>query len=60
MNDDRARRLGLCATCRHAQRIVSSRGSEFTLCGRSKTDPRYAKYPPVPVLRCPGFEPRQP
>ena len=25
--------------------------------GHPEEDPRYAKYPPVPVLRCPGFEP---
>ncbi len=57
MSDElRARRLGLCATCVHARSVVSSRGSEFLLCGRSETDPRYPKYPPLPVLRCPGFE----
>ena len=56
---ERERRMGLCADCVHAQSVVSSRGSEFLLCGRSKTDPRYAKYPPLPVLSCLGFEPER-
>lgn len=30
----------------------------FYLCERSLTDPRYPKYPPLPVLSCPGYEPR--
>lgn len=60
MSDEtRRRRLGLCADCAHAQSVVSSRGSEFSLCARSKTDPRYAKYPPLPVPSCPGFEPKR-
>jgi len=55
-DEQRERQLGLCARCRHAQKVVSAHGSEFLLCGRSKTDPRYPKYPPLPVLHCPGFE----
>jgi hypothetical protein len=49
--------VGLCATCRHARRVESARGSCFWLCARSADDPRFAKYPRLPVLRCPGFEP---
>jgi len=52
--DDRA---GLCAACAHGQRVVSSRGSEFLLCRLSATDPRFAKYPALPVNRCAGFAP---
>ena len=51
-------RAGLCDACRHQQVVRTTRGSAFSLCRRSRTDPRYAKYPPIPVLRCPGFEPR--
>jgi hypothetical protein len=51
--------LGLCATCRHARRVASARGSVFSLCARSADDPRFAKYPRLPVLRCAGFEPRE-
>jgi hypothetical protein len=50
-------RVGLCAACRHARTIRSAKNSEFWLCERSKTDPRFAKYPPLPVRRCIGFEP---
>lgn len=53
---ERARRVGLCARCRHARRVVSSKGSEFWMCALSKTDARFAKYPPLPVLRCDGFQ----
>jgi len=36
--------------------VVNRRGSRFFLCERSKDDDRFPRYPPVPVLRCPGFE----
>ena len=49
---------GLCDACAHQQIVRTGRGSEFSLCRRSRTDPAYAKYPRVPVLRCPGFERR--
>ena len=49
---------GLCDSCRHQQVVTTRRGSRFSLCRRSKTDPAYPKYPRLPVLRCPGFEPR--
>lgn len=48
---------GLCGACRHARMIRSDRGSRFLLCRRSATEPRFARYPRLPVLRCPGFEP---
>ncbi|HMJ15160.1 MAG TPA: hypothetical protein VK524_27285 [Polyangiaceae bacterium] len=57
-------RLGLCAACRHARSIVSSKGSRFTLCGKSLEDPRFPKYPRLPVVQCsghlPAAEPEQP
>jgi len=57
MDPDRERlRVGLCFDCRHARRIHSDRGSTFYLCGRSVSDPRFEKYPALPVLACPGFE----
>ena len=45
---------GLCAACRHSRLITTARGSVFRLCERSATDPAYPRYPPLPVLRCPG------
>jgi hypothetical protein len=47
---------GLCATCLHARRITSARGSTFVLCDRSRDDPRYPKYPRLPVVTCAGHE----
>ncbi|HEV2811669.1 MAG TPA: hypothetical protein VGW10_00340 [Solirubrobacteraceae bacterium] len=52
-------RAGLCERCVHQKVIRNTRGSSFSLCERSKTDPRFPKYPRLPVTRCDGFEPRQ-
>jgi hypothetical protein len=48
---------GLCDACRHQRLVPNSRGSVFSLCERSRTDPDYPRYPRIPVLACPGFEP---
>ncbi|HEV8244890.1 MAG TPA: hypothetical protein VGP93_03945 [Polyangiaceae bacterium] len=53
---ERQRRVGLCATCRHARVVRSSKNSEFWLCQRSQLEPEYAKYPRLPVVRCAGHE----
>ena len=47
--------VGLCSTCTSARRVENRRGSVFYRCARSAEDPRYPKYPPLPVLTCPGF-----
>ena len=47
---------GLCATCRHATVIGTDRGSRFILCERSRTDDRFPRYPPLPVVACIGYE----
>ena len=49
---------GLCASCVHAQRIESSKGSTFVLCRLSYTDPRFVRYPRLPVLACDGYSPK--
>ena len=46
---------GLCATCRHAREVVSARGSWFLRCALSDVDPRFPKYPPLPVVACDGY-----
>ncbi|MEO8195834.1 MAG: hypothetical protein ABI689_03845 [Thermoanaerobaculia bacterium] len=46
---------GLCAGCRHAE-FLRSRRSAFLRCARAAADPRYPRYPGLPVLTCPGFE----
>ena len=48
---------GLCGGCRHSRVIKAARGSTFRLCERSTTDPRFRRYPNLPVLECVGFEP---
>jgi hypothetical protein len=50
--------IGLCSSCAHQKLIRSGRGSEFSMCLRHREDPAYPKYPRLPVLRCPGHEPR--
>ena len=47
---------GLCATCVHLRVLASSR-SVFVGCGLAATDPRFPKYPPLPVLACAGYHP---
>jgi hypothetical protein len=49
---------GLCDTCVHQRVIRNTRGSSFSLCERSRTQPDYPRYPRVPVVACPGYEPR--
>jgi len=51
---------GLCGTCRHSKVIETRRGSTFRLCLRSINDPRYPRYPTLPVRSCPGYEPIAP
>ena len=48
---------GLCNRCRHQQLVPNSRGAVFSLCRRSRADPAFPRYPRLPVLSCPGFEP---
>jgi hypothetical protein len=51
---------GLCATCIHARIIENRRGSVFWLCSLSRVDPRFPRYPPLPVRSCTGHEPGEP
>jgi hypothetical protein len=49
---------GLCDSCVHQRLVRTGRGSEFSLCERSKSEPEYPKYPRVPVRECAGHEAR--
>jgi hypothetical protein len=49
---------GLCAACRHAKTILSSRDGSFLRCGLSDRDPRFPRYPYQPVWTCAGHEPK--
>jgi len=55
-DDPRGPSPGLCGICRHSRRIQTTRGSIFWLCERSASDPRFPRYPALPVIRCDGFE----
>lgn len=56
---DAGARAGLCETCRHA-RVLASRTSLFLRCGLAETDPRFPRYPPLPVLACRGWQREEP
>ena len=47
---------GLCDRCIHQRVVRNTRGSAFSMCLLAKTDPRFAKYPRIPVAACPGFQ----
>lgn len=51
--------VGLCASCAHVRVITNRSGSRFHLCERSRSDPAYARYPRLPMLRCRGHVPRK-
>ncbi|MCU1261150.1 MAG: hypothetical protein JWO80_4035, partial [Bryobacterales bacterium] len=51
---------GLCARCAWSRVIVSDRGARFWMCRRgAEGDPRFPKYPRLPVMECAGFEPSE-
>jgi hypothetical protein len=50
---------GLCDSCKHQKLIQNTRGSSFSMCERSKTDPSFPKYPRLPVRECRGHELRR-
>jgi hypothetical protein len=45
---------GLCASCVHL-RLADSGRSVFVRCGLADSDPRFARYPRLPVEACPGY-----
>ena len=52
--------VGLCLTCRWKREVQNRRGSTFYRCLKADTDPRFVRYPPLPVLACDGYEPLLP
>jgi hypothetical protein len=52
---DAPERVGLCFRCMHA-RIVRTPRSVFWRCARAEWDPRFERYPRLPVVACIGFE----
>ncbi len=58
-HDQPGPQAGLCDGCSHQQLVRNTRGSVFSLCRRSRTEPGlYRRYPPLPVISCNGYEPR--
>ena len=48
---------GLCERCANVKIVETRKGSRFYLCTLSELDPRFPKYPGIPVLRCAGYTP---
>jgi len=54
---------GLCNLCAYQRVVRTTRGSVFSMCERGvQTGEKavYPKYPRLPVLECPGYEPAPP
>jgi hypothetical protein len=61
MRDDDAEdlvRVGLCVRCVNVHVIENRRGSHFYRCRLADVDPAFRRYPPLPVISCPGFTPK--
>ena len=50
---------GLCASCEHARTVRGAR-TQFWLCRLADTDPRFPRYPRLPVTSCSGHRPGTP
>ena len=51
------RSVGLCSVCAHVRNVKHPRGGiAYRMCRLSETDKRFRKFPPLPVIACPGFE----
>ena len=57
MSQQSDERVGLCATCVHSLIVTSSKGSIFYRCRLADTDPRFVRYPALPVRSCSGYTP---
>jgi hypothetical protein len=47
---------GLCADCRSLRAQCTKRGVVFFRCARADEDDRFMRYPPIPVMKCGGFD----
>ena len=50
----------LCETCAFMREVDTPKGSRFLLCQLSASNPDYPKYPPQPVVRCNGYQQKEP
>ena len=51
-----AMEVGLCTDCRHAKVLRNDRGSTFYFCSLAEKDPKFRRFPPLPVRQCPGYD----
>jgi hypothetical protein len=42
------------------RRLVASKRSVFLFCALSETEPRFPRYPPLPVVACDGYREERP
>ena len=56
-NEEDFARVGLCVRCVNVHVIENRRGSHFYRCRLADVDPAFRRYPPLPVISCPGFAP---
>ena len=47
--------FGLCGGCLFQRVVPTTRGSLFSLCERAAEDPRFQRYPRLPVGSCVGY-----
>jgi hypothetical protein len=47
---------GLCDKCRHVKKLSNAKGSTFYMCHLAESQPKFPRYPRLPVLKCDGFE----
>jgi hypothetical protein len=45
----------LCFSCHYGNHIISGKGSSFLQCQKHFENPRYPKYPVLPVFACSGY-----
>lgn len=50
--------VGLCRGCAHSRTVATPR-SRFWMCGLAASDPRFPKYPRLPILACDGYRRRE-
>jgi hypothetical protein len=46
---------GLCGRCTHALIRPTNKGTTYLRCDRAGSDPRFPRYPRLPMISCPGF-----
>src|SRR5438093_12408288 len=48
--------VGRCFPCRWMRAAGNQRGATFVRCTRADTDPRFVRYPTLPMRTCAGYE----